>query len=262
LERTLIQKDSSSLIKGMLERIITLSALEHKLTQGELKELFVSEVLNNFLPSQFDIGTGVIINHHGWQSNQIDIVIYDNRVLPPFIKKHNIGVYPAESVLATIEVKTWLTKPELKKAEKSAERLHKEIYGSKGFTEANYPLTKKKLKPFCGIIGFKKYGLSELLELKKGRAFLKNEIKYIKLICLTEKYSWARIFNPKTKKPIWNFKEADENTNEEIKRFIAILLDNIRTLSENRHQSLLKNKHRDWLGIYIREQELFDNKKK
>lgn len=54
-KRTLIQKDSSSLVEGMLARVKALS-LNHKLTEGELKELFVSKILRQFLPIQFDIG--------------------------------------------------------------------------------------------------------------------------------------------------------------------------------------------------------------
>jgi hypothetical protein len=39
----------------MLARVKALS-LNHKLTEGELKELFVSKILRQFLPIQFDIG--------------------------------------------------------------------------------------------------------------------------------------------------------------------------------------------------------------
>lgn len=104
-DRTLIQKDSSSLVAGILERVKSLSSLDHKLTKGELRELFVSRILKQFLPIQFDIGTGIIVNHRGDQSKQTDIVIYDNRIMPLFIKEQAIGVYPAESVIAVLEVK-------------------------------------------------------------------------------------------------------------------------------------------------------------
>ena len=62
-KRTLIQMDSSSVIGGMLERIETISGMDHRLTKGELRELFVSGVLKKFLSSQFDVGSGIIINH-------------------------------------------------------------------------------------------------------------------------------------------------------------------------------------------------------
>ena len=46
-----------------------------------------------------------------------------------------------------------------------------------------------------------------------------------------------------------------DKTNHETKRYIAVLLDNIRTNAERRIKIL--EKHNDWLGIYIRDQKLF-----
>lgn len=131
MKRTLIQQHSSAIIRGLSEKINALTDLDHKLTKGELRELFVSNILHSFLTNQFDVGSGIIINQAGLQSNQTDIIIYDNRILPPFIKEQHIGVYPAESVIATIEVKSYLTNSELLKAEKAAQRLNNEIYAYK-----------------------------------------------------------------------------------------------------------------------------------
>ena len=69
-------------------------------------------------------------NPEGDQSNQTDIISYDNRVIPPFIKEQNLGVYPVESVVAAIEVKSQLDKSELLRSEKNAKRLHS-IYHTK-----------------------------------------------------------------------------------------------------------------------------------
>src|SRR2546426_12636818 len=102
----LIKRYSTAIIEGMERKIYASASLEHKLTKGELGELFVSTVLTSFLTSQFDIGTGIVINQRETQSNQTDIILCDNRILPPFIKQQHIGVYPAESVLGTIEVKS------------------------------------------------------------------------------------------------------------------------------------------------------------
>lgn len=101
----LIKAYSSAIIEGMAIKIAASSPLKHRLTKGELRELFKVDVLNAFLTSQFSIGTGVIINQKEEQSSQTDIIIYDNRILPPFIQEQHIGVYPAESVVGTIEIK-------------------------------------------------------------------------------------------------------------------------------------------------------------
>lgn len=54
-------------------------------------------------------------------------------------------------------------------------------------------------------------------------------------------------------RPEGSLKMVDEN-NEEIKAFIAVLLDNIRTLSQQRFLSIMGGRHIDWLSIYMRDQ--------
>lgn len=246
-KRTLIQKDSSSLVEGMLARVKGLS-LGHKLTEGELKELFVSNILRQFLPIQFDIGSGIIVNHRGDQSNQTDIVMYDNRIMPPFIKEQAIGVYPAESVIAVLEVKSCLRKKELLSAETSAVQLHDKVYDPAGFYKGYSP---EPYRPLCGIIGFRGNGCRELSDQKTGATWLSEHIEHLFLICITEKYCWGKVGSPT---PTWRFRKADPKTHEETKKFVAILRDNIRSCSEARYQKLARN-HYDWLSIYLRDQE-------
>ncbi len=246
--QTLIQKDSSSVVHAMLERVKGLSSLHHKLTEGELKELFVSRILRQFLPIQFDIGTGIIVNHRGDQSRQTDIVIYDNRVMPPFIKEQAIGVYPAESVIAVIEAKSLLRKKELMAAERAAAELYHNVYDPAGFYKG-YP--SEPYKPLCGIIGFRGSGPKELRDQKTGITWLNAHVRHLFLICVADKYSWAKVGYPTS---IWGLKGAETETHEEVKRFVAILLDNIRTRSEVRYRKLAR-KHNDWLSIYLRDQD-------
>lgn len=251
ISRTLIQQDSSAVINGMLERIKTISALDHSLTKGELRELFVTGVVKKFLSNQFDIGSGIIINHRGDQSKQTDIVIYDKRILPPFIKEQSLGVYPAESVVATLEVKSYLRKKDLESAELAANHLHNVVYDSHGYIYKKYPLLK--YKPLCGVIAFYGKGAKELTEVETGKKWLSENIVHLFLICIAGIFSWAKVGMPD---PTWGVTKGDKKTHEEIKRIISILLDNIRTLSEKRLSALLLSKiHYDWLSVYVRDQE-------
>ena len=256
MERTLIQKYSSSIIRGLVERSLDLSKLDHRVTKGELRELFVSNTLKAFLTKQFDIGSGIIINQKGKQSNQTDIIIYDNRILPPFIKEQQIGVYPAESVIATIEIKSKLTKSELLKSEESAKKLLEIVYNPADSIYEDF----KYFRPLCSTIGFYGSGARELSNKNKGKGWLEKQIKYLKLIGLINRYSWIKMTKG------WVYCAHDKYTNEETKRFIAVLLDNIRTHSEKRLRLITPNdkdenekhdkdedkRHRDWLGCYIR----------
>lgn len=61
------------------------------------------------------------------------------------------------------------------------------------------------------------------------------------------KFSWLGLNH-------WRISKHDKETFEETKRFIASYLDNIRTKS-TREPYLLDGKHRDWLSIYLRDQD-------
>lgn len=254
--RTLVQEYSTVVIKSLVEKAETLKKLVHRPTHGQLKEFFVSNALKLFLTSQFGIGSGVIVNQKGEQSNQTDIIIYDNRILPPFINERGIGLYPAEAVIATIEVKSNLGSNAVLKSEKAAKKLHDEIYNPKSSYYGDYDY----LKPLCMAIGF--YGGSRALyNESEGQSWLqKNKIKYLSGLCVINKYSWIKF--KKSNHKGWKFQGYERETNEETKRFIAVILDNIRIYSEERFKKLLKatknkDEHKDWLGIYIRDQKVF-----
>jgi len=222
--------------------------MEHKLTKGELRELFATNIFRSFLTSQLDIGSGIIINQAGIQSKQTDIIVYDNRILPPFIKEYQIGVYPAECVLATIEVKSYLRKTELMQAEEAAHHLKHTVYNQKYSIYRDF----SKFIPLCAIIGFYGNGCKQLLDSENGKLWLKNNVKNMFAICLSGKFSWM---NVGTKG--WSKRCSDKVTHEETKRFIAVLLDNIRTYSLKRIK-LIGDEHKDWLTVYIRDHEYFD----
>lgn len=251
IRRTLVQQEITRIIKDLIERVAILSGpnLTHTLTKGQLREIFVSDILKKFLPNHFGIGSGIIINQRGGQSKQTDILIYDNRILVPFIKEQNIGIYPAESVIATIEVKSWLRKKDLLKAEENAMHLYKTVYVKEGFVK-NYHQYVDYIRPLCAVIGFYGSGARELSKEGSGKLWLRNVIKYLFGICLVNKYSWLYIGEPS-----WRYKAYEKETNEETKRFIAVLLDNIRTKSEIRLKNLSIKIHKDWLSIYMRDQK-------
>jgi hypothetical protein len=240
-ERTIIQRYSTAIVSGLVEKIHALSELRHNLTKGELRELFVNEVMSSFLTNQFGIGSGIIINQYGLQSHQNDILIYDNRVLPPFIKEQNIGVYPVESILGVIEVKTNLTRHSLLKTESKFKDLRERICNPK----YSYYNTAGHI-PICGIIGFYGNGSKEVKD-SYGANWLNENFKNLFAICLVGRFSWLRTKG-------WSICQHDPQTYEETKRFIAAILDNIRTKS-NRPPYRLDENHKDWLSIYLRDQD-------
>ena len=82
--------------------------------RGRIAEEIIRNVLSRTLPKRFSIGTGVIISSKGDVSQQTDIVIFDNFFNSPLLSEFGSCVYPVETVYATIEVKSVLTKSELR----------------------------------------------------------------------------------------------------------------------------------------------------
>ena len=246
--KNLIKRYSTAMIEGLGKKIDASSPIENKLTKGELRELFITNILRYFLTNQFDVGTGIVINQKEEQSKQTDIIIYDNRILPPFIKEQNIGIYPAESVVGVIEVKSRFARDAILKSEESSRILIEIIYNPSSSIYGDYHY----LRPLCGIIGFYGTGIRELKDAGEGKNWLDKNIKYNFALCLFGKYSWLNL-----SKTGWSMSSQKGNF-EETKRFIAAFLDNLRTRSENRLQHMSQFAHKDWIGIYIRDQKLFD----
>ena len=238
-----IKEYSTAIIEGLVNEVSASSCLKHRLTKGELRELLVKKVLKRFLTTQFSIGTGVIVNQREDQSDQTDIIIYDNRILPPLMGEAELGVYPAESVLGTIEVKSLLDKKAILTSEKSARKLYEDIYNR---SSSIYPEEFEHVKPISAIIGFYGPGAKELQNQATGRSWLEGNIKYIKAICLVSKFSWLSLTGKG-----W-VKSSHPARLEETKRFIASYVDNLRTLSLAREMLYRDFLHKDWLSVYIR----------
>jgi hypothetical protein len=93
----------------------------HSGTSGRLREEVVQGFLRPHLPAHLLIKAGVIIDSTGQRSSQQDCVIVDGHFPLIDVGSETEALILAESVLATIEVKSSLTKEELLDAlEKSA----------------------------------------------------------------------------------------------------------------------------------------------
>lgn len=92
------------------------SQIEHRPTKGNFREDIIKEFLRQYLPENFGICKGLVIDAEGNQSKQQDILIYDKATTPKFLVGEADTVLPIESILATIGVKSILNQTELQKA--------------------------------------------------------------------------------------------------------------------------------------------------
>jgi len=85
--------------------------LPHAGLVGSENEKALAELLRLFLPPRFGVeNSGIVIDRHGGESKQCDIIIFDNWNFPSYLKK----VFPVELVYGVIEVKTNITAAEAK----------------------------------------------------------------------------------------------------------------------------------------------------
>lgn len=245
MDRSPIQQHTSAIIKGLIGETNALKNLDQRSLKGRLRELFTQRVLSKFLTRQFGVGTGVIINQGGEQSKEIDIVVYDNRILPPFIEEQKIGVYPAESVLAAIEVRSWVNKAIIQEYSGAATKLFGDIYNPR----LSLYKDLDRFRPLYSLVGFYDNGIFKNKKREEILQWMMNNAKPLFGVCLVNKFSWLNVM-----KEEGSLKMADK-FNEETKAFVAVLLDNIRTYSQRWYLWLMNaREHNDWLSIYTRDQ--------
>jgi hypothetical protein len=137
--------------------------------------------------------------------------------------------------VATIEVKSYLHWKDVERADKSAKKLSEEI------------CREKQMPIMCLVFGFFGEGPKPLRDRAEGERLLRQAAA-LGGICLLGKFSWMNMRNG------WAFRAGDAERHEETKRFLAITIDNVRKLAEQRWTIRAGVHHRDWVGAYIRDQ--------
>jgi hypothetical protein len=64
----------------------------HRGEKGMFRELGLRKLLLYVLPPHFGVGTGLVVDAWGRQSRQTDLVIFDKRLLPPFLLEESRGI--------------------------------------------------------------------------------------------------------------------------------------------------------------------------
>lgn len=88
----------------------------HHGIEGEIREIATRECVEPFLTQSYQCGTGKVIDSQQNISDQIDLVVYHKKVVPPILVSRDLGLYPVECVRYVFEVKTTLTATAIKDA--------------------------------------------------------------------------------------------------------------------------------------------------
>lgn len=91
-------------------------AISHSQQKGEAREEALRELLGTYLPERCGVSTGFVIDSNGYESNQIDIIVYDRMHTPVFQIADSKQFFPCETVIAVGEVKSKIDSQELEDA--------------------------------------------------------------------------------------------------------------------------------------------------
>lgn len=94
--------------------------VKHNAEMGRANEIAIANILEGLLPSSLGVGTGVIIDHHGGRSLQTDIIVFDQGQQPQIMAQTTQLMFPVESVIMALEVKTTLDAEAVEDAGKKA----------------------------------------------------------------------------------------------------------------------------------------------
>ncbi|EAM2739486.1 hypothetical protein FFZ60_18595 [Salmonella enterica] len=187
-----------ALLRGKVESAIaqakSAAGFSHQGVKGAVLEILLSQLFRPLLPADVGIGTGQIIEQYsGKLSPQIDIIIYNKSILPPILIDGATGLFPIESVLYTIEVKTTLSSSELSSAHSSAKELNEKFGYLPGIKDESGKLIQHKIEKLRSVIFALSSDLSPngITEAERYKKIYKEGFRYVTAICVAgREYSY------------------------------------------------------------------------
>lgn len=203
--------------------------------KGTVLELLIAKLFEPLLPADVGVGTGQVIDScNGKMSRQIDIILYNRAILPPILMDEKIGVFPIESVLYTIEIKTTLNARELKMAHESAKDLALNfgyLPGQKDNDGKEKHHSIEKLRSVVFALNSDLTGTG-LNEAERYRKLYGEDTAHIRAICVAGNSYWYDNGN------YWiGFK--DEKDFDEVLAFIGGVTNTYRKVANSRGQPSL-----------------------
>lgn len=103
----------SNISNNLMARYKLADAYQHKGGKGQIREAILIDWLRELLPDTVDICKGEIVDSNLRRSCEFDVIIYLNSPMPKLFSSQEKRVIPAETVLAVIEVKSYLKKDDI-----------------------------------------------------------------------------------------------------------------------------------------------------
>jgi hypothetical protein len=227
------------------------AAIDHQGLKGQIRQILVRDLFRPLLPFHMSVGTGKIISSDGRMSSEQDLILYDRQIIPAFLVDEQLGLFPIESVSATIEVKSNLTREELVKSHTAAQGLASFPILAGFFNPDGTLAPHETARPVSYLFAYNtdlsENGKSEMERYEE--VLVQAQAKSaeplgdppIKAICVAGRgfWGWDRNigWNPKTQSP------ANESTNESVLGFLAHL--------SRQHTTIIAGRGRPQMEHYL-----------
>ena len=126
-KNTLLEEHFERLRENLLNDFELSNSYGHTVNKGTAREIFIKNFLSTHLAQTVEVGSGEIIDSNSKRNevrNQLDIIIY-RKEFPRINIATNCNIFLAESVISVIEIKSNLTKNELRKTLESSRNIKK-----------------------------------------------------------------------------------------------------------------------------------------
>lgn len=135
-----------------LESLVSISeqrsGISHPRHRGDARETDIQSILEKIFPNSLSLGKGFVLNNHTTVSREQDIIVTSGNTAGSLIQAGEVSYFPIESCLASIEVKSNLTLPEIRKCIVSCISVKKLLYGPAYSNEKK----EEQKKHFCYAI--------------------------------------------------------------------------------------------------------------
>ncbi len=128
----LVRNKIKNYIEKAIEEAQNAADLDHPGMMGTIREIAIKNLFEPLLTGQTKIGNGKIVDFTGFQSQETDVIIYSNNIHPAILysPRMDIGVYPSETCIYAIEVKSKATAENIRDAMEKARTLQRLKYTS------------------------------------------------------------------------------------------------------------------------------------
>ena len=205
--------------------------VSHDGEKGAFREFFMAELIRPCLPRHFGVGSGVVVDAYGHQSKQTDIIIHDHRLIPPILLSGDRGIFPIDSVLAVIEVKSTLKASHYEALVEAARRLAPDSPSGLRIARPGTREGNKTTYPLCAVFGYT--ADADRDEFERLEEQVPGGSQYVRLVGVLDKGVWS----------LSGGSHRRNDAGENAVRFLALLLNRLEDTADSRGKYRLQ----DWL---------------